>query len=154
MHVSIRPLTRLHITAIFDARRKSRARSLACARQYGLTRMVEWFDSGRAGKIHAHHDRHLAGLLSMSPAERLRDALTFWIRVEEADREQDDYHPPYKMLPWLLLADAHLKAGHLDLAFLKLHAMVAKLGDAIVPDSLNPASDEYADVEITASLSA
>jgi len=156
MHVSIRPLTRQDVESVLSARRANRVRTLAFARQVGITQVIRWHDSGRAAKVHARKDNILVDLLSSPPEGRLRDALAFYLPIEKAEKQAGgpDYSSEYSLLPWLLRVEAHLEEGRLDLAFLELHTMTTTLGDAVVPDGLNPASDEYIDVEVTASPSA
>ncbi len=155
MHVVIRALTAQDVESIFADRRASRAQSLAAARRSGLTCMVAWFESGRAGKIHVRADRRLLEDLSVAPVARLDDLLGFWLSVEETEERQGgpDYCPEHSMLPWLRPAKAHLDAGRFGDAFLEICAMNKALG-GLVPDSLNPHGDGWADVSVKAIPSA
>ena len=88
MHVSIRPLTRQDVESVLSARRANRVRTLAFARQVGITQVIRWHDSGRAAKVHARKDNILVDLLSSPPEGRLRDALAFYLPIED-----DSYNP-------------------------------------------------------------
>ena len=154
-HVVVRTLTIQDVESILARRRASRAQALASARRSGMTPMVEWFDSGRAGKMHARADRRLLEDLSVAPVARLDDILGFWISTEETDKRQEgpDYCPEYSMLPWLLRARVHLDEDRFGDAFLEICAMSKALGGT-VPDSLDPHGDRWADVSVKAIPSA
>ena len=153
MHVVVRTLTIQDVESILARRRASRLQVLESARRSGITPMVEWFDSGRAGKVHAHADRRLLEDLSVAPEARLDDLLGFWISTGEGDKRAPDYCPEHSMLPWLLPAKAHLDAGRFGDAFLEICAMNKALG-GLVPDSLDPHGDGWADVSVKAIPSA
>lgn len=155
MHVVVRTLTTQDVESILARRLESRLQVLESARRSGITPMVEWFDSGRAAKTHARNDRRLLEDLSVAPEARLDDLLGFWISTEEAEKREGapDYCPEYCMLPWLLPAKAHLDAGRFGDAFLEICAMSKALG-GVVPDSLSPYDDRWADVSVKAIPSA